>query len=621
LVAQSPAYFNNVKVGGGYEDPPGVGTTLTNTGDGYFRGDLIVDGNITGGGINVDLEAAFASPYPLGVTVPNSVAATTLSASSLSLVTPLADAYVANTLTLTAGSVAASIITGSITDAQVADALTVTGYMQDTDIDTFAELQSWVADKTLLNAEDDLPWADADVADILTIGAGSTIDPSLLPTTDLASPGPIGGTTPSTAVFDPTVTVSGDAGTIALSGDLQAIVYDRAAPNTANYFRWTTGEYMMFENTAGTDVFYLGDSAVTAYQAFSAQSTIASFGVNDTTYAQLRLYGNSTTTGSQVLWYQSADEDGTIDYFVAQPNNTYWMLGPSTNTNLIQLYETEMLCEYDFTANDDLNVGDDIVYIGAGEFDINNPADTNMDLVSAGQLRFWTDSDNDDSNTSDFIWFKDASTVVMTFDTSVPELNIVGSVDISTGSTYQINGTQIAATNLSDGANIAHINAVETLSADWVNTANPWADNEVSNTLTSSIFVGSGSTTNAVDLATAEVAGRLNADMLIADTDSATLDASGEVSLTSFIVKITSYSGTSDTLETFDIGTSNLSMPFVLLRPAVGHTITVNDGGAINSCFDLNSDFTMVDTDGDCLLIMQDPYGGAWYMEVMRRDS
>ena len=55
---------------------------------------------------------------------------------------------------------------------------------------------------------------------------------------------------------------------------------------------------------------------------------------------------------------------------------------------------------------------------------------------------------------------------------------------------------------------------IETIAANWVNTANPWADDEVSNTLTSSIFIGSGSTTNAIDLGTAEVAGTLAASAI-----------------------------------------------------------------------------------------------------------
>ena len=39
-------------------------------------------------------------------------------------------------------------------DNEVSDTLTVTGYMQDGDINTFSELQSWVSDKTLINEED-----------------------------------------------------------------------------------------------------------------------------------------------------------------------------------------------------------------------------------------------------------------------------------------------------------------------------------------------------------------------------------------------------------------------------------------------------------------------------------
>lgn len=68
-----------------------------------------------------------------------------------------------------------------------------------------------------------------------------------------------------------------------------------------------------------------------------------------------------------------------------------------------------------------------------------------------------------------------------------------GVVDLSSGNTYKINGTQIAASDLSDGANVAHINAAETLAADWVNTANPWADNEVADALT----VSGGSVDNS----------------------------------------------------------------------------------------------------------------------------
>jgi hypothetical protein len=72
-------------------------------------------------------------------------------------------------------------------DNEVADALTVTGYMQDADINTFAKIQTWVSDKTLVNEEDIFtidanwvntanPWADNEVADNITIDQSDDVD-------------------------------------------------------------------------------------------------------------------------------------------------------------------------------------------------------------------------------------------------------------------------------------------------------------------------------------------------------------------------------------------------------------------------------------------------------------
>ncbi|MFA5389193.1 MAG: hypothetical protein WC312_05505, partial [Candidatus Omnitrophota bacterium] len=68
---------------------------------------------------------------------------------------------------------------------------------------------------------------------------------------------------------------------------------------------------------------------------------------------------------------------------------------------------------------------------------------------------------------------------------------------------FRIGGSQIATTNLSDGANVAHINAAETISANWVNTANPWADNEVVDALT----ISGGTINNTAIGATTRAAG------------------------------------------------------------------------------------------------------------------
>ena len=57
-----------------------------------------------------------------------------------------------NTVATSGDSATSFFSSGEIADAQISNTLTVDGYMQDTDIDTFSELQSWVSDETLLKA-------------------------------------------------------------------------------------------------------------------------------------------------------------------------------------------------------------------------------------------------------------------------------------------------------------------------------------------------------------------------------------------------------------------------------------------------------------------------------------
>ncbi|MFA6244210.1 MAG: hypothetical protein WC655_24925 [Candidatus Hydrogenedentales bacterium] len=111
--------------------------------------------------------------------------------------------------------------------------------------------------------------------------------------------------------------------------------------------------------------------------------------------------------------------------------------------------------------------------------------------------------------------------------------------------------------------NIPRLNAASTIAADWVNTANPWADNEVSDTLTSSIFAGSGSTTNAVDLGTAEVAGTLPA----ASVGTGLTDAQVSDTLTASIVK-----GIGSTTDAVDLATAEAAgnLPVARLGSGTG---------------------------------------------------
>lgn len=75
-------------------------------------------------------------------------------------------------------------------------------------------------------------------------------------------------------------------------------------------------------------------------------------------------------------------------------------------------------------------------------------------------------------------------------------------------------------------------------------------DSQVSDTLTASIFVGSGSTTNAVDLATAEVAGTLPA----ASVGTGLTDAQVSDTLTASI-----FAGTGSTTNAVDLGTAEIA--------------------------------------------------------------
>ena len=100
---------------------------------------------------------------------------------------------------------------------------------------------------------------------------------------------------------------------------------------------------------------------------------------------------------------------------------------------------------------------------------------------------------------------------------------LLGRVSPSTGTVEEIGITDfvqtlLAATTDADFRTLIGVSAGtgdavlannETIMGNWVNTDNPWADDEVADTLTASIVKGSGTTTDAVDLATAEVAGVL----------------------------------------------------------------------------------------------------------------
>jgi hypothetical protein len=97
-----------------------------------------------------------------------------------------------------------------------------------------------------------------------------------------------------------------------------------------------------------------------------------------------------------------------------------------------------------------------------------------------------------------------ANTVAVSSSTGVTDLDL-GTIDINTD-TLELTGTgTINGLDAIDATTETTIeNAIDTLS-----NLTGLTDSQISDTLTSSIFIGSGSTTNAVDLGTAEVSGTL----------------------------------------------------------------------------------------------------------------
>ena len=84
------------------------------------------------------------------------------------------------------------------------------------------------------------------------------------------------------------------------------------------------------------------------------------------------------------------------------------------------------------------------------------------------------------------------TTANITFNTATNNLDVAGvtgGINIPAGTNYKINGLQIASSNLSDSANIPKLNEASTITGDWVNTAHPWADDEVADNITASNYL------------------------------------------------------------------------------------------------------------------------------------
>jgi len=135
----------------------------------------------------------------------------------------------------------------------------------------------------------------------------------------------------------------------------------------------------------------------------------------------------------------------------------------------------------------------------SGDITITFPSSTSTLLATDGVGTSLTalngENIQDDTIDDDSIDFTDVTLTDLTFDVGSVSKTEYGYLD---GVTSAIQ-TQIDGKEPLD-ADIAKVNEVETLTANWVNTANPWADNEVANALT--VTAQSGSTWDIADSVT-----------------------------------------------------------------------------------------------------------------------
>ena len=118
-----------------------------------------------------------------------------------------------------------------------------------------------------------------------------------------------------------------------------------------------------------------------------------------------------------------------------------------------------------------------------------------------------------------------------------------------------------------------------------------WSDSEVSNTLTSSIFIGSGSTTDAIDLATAEIAGTLG-DSNVSDT--LTIGASSTVADAALSSNVTKLGATITKDEITGTGTLGFSWS----DSEVADDITLNTSTIITGTAGLSVNRTITANSG-----------------------
>lgn len=156
------------------------------------------------------------------------------------------------------------------------------------------------------------------------------------------------------------VRVTGDAAT---SGSLIQLSNAALEDTTVEYWQHApNGVTYNFGANTDADAFMYTDAGI-----FTALTGLTS-GLNDLTRGVLRLNGDNGTLGGLIQIYNSASEDGTVEYWQHAPNAATYNFGPNTDTDAFAFTSAGEMIVGNFTAGnvaanniviseDDANVG------------------------------------------------------------------------------------------------------------------------------------------------------------------------------------------------------------------------------------------------------------------------
>ncbi len=218
---------------------------------------------------------------------------------------------------------------------------------------------------------------------------------------------------------------------------------------------------LMFRDDTGTD-FLIGGGGTGTLTGGGTTNAIA-------------VFTSSSSLGPSVL-YDVSDEIG---------------LNTSTPSSLFDVRDTS-------GAVATLSTSETVVVDGTklGQLDFSAPQEASGEDALLPGASIWAEADADFSagvNTTDLVFATGESEAAVERArlTSAGKLDVTGIIEAGSGDTAITTaaGDVIVGSggSVDDGAlsaDVAHLNAAETVSADWVNTANPWADDEVADVLT-----------------------------------------------------------------------------------------------------------------------------------------